>query len=285
MEQFSALKMLDSVVDAGGFSAAAEVLGVSTSVVSRQIAALEEELGVRLLTRSTRSFALTQKGADYLAQVRGILDELVEANAAVRNPQTTARGRIRVASPSTVGINLIAPAIAAFMAVQPEVTVDLELLDRRVDPAEENFDVVVQLDDIASSEGFLLQIEMGLVASPAYCALHKRPHEPADLISHRGLFMKNQAEWHLRGSSNKLPKRQFGCNRYEALVALCLRGQGIALLPVFLVKAEIANGNLVQILNGFEPIPHALYCIASGKKAAPKIFKDFLIARFKHWMP
>jgi DNA-binding transcriptional LysR family regulator len=285
MEQFSALKLFISVVDAGGFSAAGELLGVSTSVVSRQIAALEAELGVSLLKRTTRSLELTELGSSYLHQVRSLLSELEAANTALRNPNTGATGRFRIAAPSTIGLSLIAPAIADFMAAHPAISAHLDLLDRRADPAEEDYDLVLRLGDADEDDSRILaQIEVGLYASPAYCALHSRPHGPADLVLHRGLFLSGEPVWALRGGGDFRPKPHASANRLDVLKTLCLGGQGIALLPNFLVRGEIERGELLQLLDGFEPIPSNLIAVSSPQKretAAAKLFIKFLETRFK----
>lgn len=285
MEQFSALRVFISVVDAGGFSAAGDLLGVSTSVVSRQIAALEAELGIRLLKRSTRSFELTDAGAIYLKRVRSLLTELEETNKALKNPNSSAVGRIRIATPTAIGFSLIAPAIADFMAANPQVAIHLDLLDRAIDPQEEDYDLVLQLGDTSDVTGQMLaQIEVGLFSSPAYLAFHGRPHGPADLGTHRALYLASQQKWNLRGNFEERPKMQFCSNRLEALKTLCLAGQGIALLPLFLVRAEIERNELVQLLDGFEPKPLSLFAATSplrSETSASRLFQNFLEARFK----
>lgn len=276
--------MFITVVDEGGFSAAGELLGVSTSVVSRQIAALESELGVSLLRRTTRKFALTEAGSTYLKRVRGLLGELEDANTSLKSPITSAVGRLRIAAPSAIGLSLIAPAIAEFMATQPDVIIHLDLLDRAVDPAEENYDLVLQLDENAENPGFLAQIEVGVFASPSYCAAHNRPHGPSDLGSHHGLVLASQPNWNLRGGGDFQPKTRFYANRLEALKTLCISGQGIALLPLFLVRAELERGELLQLLDGFEPKPSSLSANTSplrNETSATRLFRKFLEARFR----
>jgi DNA-binding transcriptional LysR family regulator len=114
--------------------------------------------------------------------------------------------------------------------------------------------------------------------------LHNRPHGPSDLLSHRGLFLSSQPAWDLRGGSEFQPKQQFMANRLEALKSLCMGGQGIALLPVFLVRREIERAELLQLLDGFEPKPLGLFSVTPQQKretAATKAFRMFLEARFK----
>ena len=285
MEHFSALHLFISVVDTGSFSAAGEALGISTSVVSRQIAALETELGTRLLKRSTRRVELTDAGSVYLKRVRSLLTELEETNRALKNPNSTAAGRFRIVTSTAIGLSLIVPAIADFMAANPGVAIHLDLLDRAIDPQEEDYDLVLQFGDTSETTGNMLaQIEVGLFSSPAYLAHHGRPHGPSDLGNHWALYLASQQNWNLRGNFDERPKIQFCSNRLEALKALCLAGQGIALLPLFLVRAEIERGDLVQLLDGFEPKPSSLFVAKSplrSETTASRLFQNFLEARFK----
>ncbi|MDO8353000.1 MAG: LysR family transcriptional regulator [Aestuariivirga sp.] len=287
MEQFSALRLFISVVDTGSFSAAAEMLGISISVVSRGIAALEAELGTRLLKRSTRRVALTEAGSLYLTRVRSLLTELEETNRSLKQPNTPAAGRFRIAAPTALGLALIAPAIADFMAAQPNVVVQLDLLDRAIDLLEEDHDMALRVDETLEATANLRslgQLEVGLFSSPAYLAHHGRPRGPADLGTHRALYLASQQAWNLRGGASERPKLQFCSNRLEALKTLCLAGQGIALLPLFLVRGEIEGNELVQLLDGFEPRPATLVIATSPQRTetnASRLFQQFLESRFK----
>ncbi|MDP1700398.1 MAG: LysR family transcriptional regulator [Aestuariivirga sp.] len=287
MEQFSALRLFISVGDTGSFSAAAELLGVSTSVVSRGIAALEAELGIRLLKRSTRRVALTEAGSLYLTRVRSLLTELEDTNKSLKQPNTPATGRFRIAAPTALGLALIAPAVADFMAGQPNVVIQLDLLDRAIDLLEEDYDVALRVDETLESMPNLRslgQLEVGLFSSPAYLARHGRPHGPADLGKHRALYPASQQSWNLRGGLGEMPRTQFCSNRLEALKTLCLTGQGIALLPLFLVRGETERNELVQLLDGFEPKPLNLVLATSLQRSetnSSRLFQRFLEARFK----
>ena len=127
-------------------------------------------------------------------------------------------------------------------------------------------------------------MEVGLFSSPAYLAHHGRPRGPADLGTHRALYLANQQSWNLRGGLNEKPKLQFCSNRLEALKTLCLAGQGIALLPLFLVRSEIERNELVQLLDGFEPKPSTLFIATSPQRSetnSSRLFQQFLESRFK----
>lgn len=287
MEQFSALRLFISVVDTGSFSAAGELLCISTSVVSRGIAALEAELGIRLLKRSTRRIELTEAGSLYLIRVRSLLTELEETNKSLRQPNTPAAGRFRIAAPTALGLSLIAPAVADFMTAQPNVVIQLDLLDRAIDLLEEDYDMAVRVEETFESTANLRglgQMEVGLFSSPTYLARHGRPRGPADLGTHRALYLASQQTWNLRGGPGEKPKLQFCSNRLEALKTLCLAGQGIALLPLFLVRSEIERNELVQLLDGFEPKPLNVVLATSPQRSetnSSRLFQQFLESRFK----
>lgn len=287
MEQFSALRLFISVVDTGSFSAAGELLGISTSVVSRQVAALEAELGIPLLKRSTRRVALTEAGSLYLSRIRSLLTELEDTNRSLKQPNTPAAGRFRIAAPTALGLALIAPVVADFMAAQPNVVIQLDLLDRTIDLLEEDYDMAVRIDETLESTPNLRslgQMEVGLFSSPAYLAHHGRPRGPTDLGTHRALYLANQQNWNLRGGLSEKPKPQFCSNRLEVLKTLCLAGQGIALLPLFLVRSEIERNELVQLLDGFEPKPLNFVIATSPQRSesnSSRLFQQFLESRFK----
>ena len=194
-------------------------------------------------------------------------------------------GRFRIVTSTAVGLSLIVPAIADFMAANSRIAIHLDLLDRVIDPQEEDYDLVLRLGDISETAGNMLaQIEVGLFSSPAYLAHHGRPHGPADLGNHRALYLAGQQNWNLRGNFDARPKMQFCSNRLEALKAVCLAGQGIALLPIFLVRAETERGDLVQLLDGFEPKPSILAIAKSplrSETTASRLFQNFLESRFK----
>lgn len=286
MEQFSALQTFVSVVDTGGFSAAGEALGISTSVVSRQIAALEAELGVQLLKRSTRTVALTEAGTAYLGYVRRLLHDLAETNRSLKaSTPGRAAGTLRIAAPTALGLTLVAPAVADFMAGNPDIVMHLDLLDRSVDLTQEDYDLSLCIGEGPVAAGRRLgQVETGLFSSPSYLALRGRPHGPADLIDHWALYGAGQMSWNLRGGQAEKPRMKFHANRLEALKTLCLAGQGVALLPHFLVGEELERGELVQLLDGFEPKPLSLFVARPPHRtetAASRLFQNFLEARFK----
>jgi DNA-binding transcriptional LysR family regulator len=290
MDKLAAIRAFVSVAEEGGFSTAAQKLGLSKSAASRQIAALEEELGAQLLKRSTRSVRLTDGGYAYLERCRALLADLEEADQAVATLQNEPRGLLKINAPMSFGVSHAAPAVADFMVRYPELQVALILNDRFVDPYDEGFDVTLRigaLDDSSLAARKLAQIEMGLYASPAYLERHGRPRGPDDLKSHVALHYGKpsaQTEWALRGTARAVPIHYRLCsNNGDALRVAALAGLGIALIPAFLVREELRKGTLVALLDGFEPKPIDLYAIYPPTRflaAKVRLFIDFLAERF-----
>ncbi len=296
MDRLAAIKAFVSVAEEGGFSAAAQELGLSKSAASRQIAALEEALGAQLLKRSTRSVKLTDSGYAYLERCRALLADLDEADRAVAALHNEPKGLLRINAPMSFGVSHAAPAVAEFMISYPDLQVALILNDRFVDPYDEGFDVTLrigELEDSSLAARRLAQIEMGLFASPAYLENQGRPRGPDDLKSHWALHYgrpTGHIEWALRGGSvQSVPIRYRLCsNNGDALRVAALAGLGVALIPAFLVRDELRQGTLVSLLDGFEPRPINLYAIYPPTRflaAKVRVFIDFLAERFAKARP
>lgn len=290
MDKLAAIRAFVSVAEEGGFTAAAEELGLSKSAASRQIAALEDALGAQLLKRSTRSVKLTDGGYAYLERCRALLADLDEADQAVAALQNEPKGLLKINAPMSFGVSHAAPAVTEFMKRYPELQVALILNDRFVDPYDEGFDVTLRigaLEDSSLAARKLAQIEMGLYASPAYLEKHGRPRGPDDLKSHAALHYgkpSSQSAWSLRGAQGGVSIRYRLCsNNGDALRVAALAGLGIALIPAFLVRDEMQEGSLVPLLDGFEPKPIDLYAIYPPTRflaAKVRLFIDFLAQRF-----
>ncbi len=296
MDRLAAIKAFVSVAEEGGFTAAAQELGLSKSAASRQIAALEEALGAQLLKRSTRSVRLTDSGYAYLERCRALLADLEEADRAVAALHNEPKGLLRINAPMSFGVSHAAPAVADFMSRYPDLQVALILNDRFVDPYDEGFDVTLrigELDDSTLAARRLAQIDMGLFASPAYIDEHGRPRGPDDLKSHWALHYgkpTGQIEWALRaGVAQSVPIRYRLCsNNGDALRVAAVAGLGVALIPAFLVRDELRSGALVPLLDGFEPRPINLYAIYPPTRflaAKVRVFIDFLADRFARTRP
>lgn len=279
------------VVEENGFSSAARTLNLSTSYVSRQLSALENRLGVRLLNRSTRRQSLTPVGALFYRNCASILAQLEEAELAVTQMQSVPRGLLRVSAPVGFGTSHIAPTVAAFMAKYEDLEIELSLDDRKVNPVEEGFDVVVRLGETGGRE--LLSREICpmsrlLVASPDYLRARGRPGIPDELSNHVGL-LNNQdpsgTAWQLHGpgaieSVTMVPA--LSSNHDPVLLEACLEGRGIAYLPDYLVGDHVAAGRLERVLPEWieETVGvHAAYPEQKHLSARVRLFIDLLVER------
>ena len=194
MDRLAALESFARVAETGSFSAAARALNLSKSLISRQVSALEAELGARLISRTTRSLTLTEAGRGYYEQVARILAQMEEADLSVSQLQATPRGKLRVNAPMSFSLLRLAPVLPDFLALYPEIDVDVAMNDRRVDLMEEGFDLAIRIGRLADSS--LVARKLGpmqriVCASPAYFAERGLPKVPADLRTHACLCYSN----------------------------------------------------------------------------------------------
>ena len=255
-ELLPSLTTFVAVVEAGGFASAARRLGVTRSAVSKHVARLEDAWGVKLLRRSTRAVSLTESGAEAYEHARQIphLFELAEQSAATLN--RTPRGLLRVTASVSFGQHRILSLLPGFRTRFPEVSVELHLLDRIVDLVDEGMDVAVRLSSILPQGMIateLSKINYILCASPSLVGA-EQCRSPRDLytLPHLRLCGRPAREgW--RFSSGELSedislRASIAANTSDALKALCLAAQGVALLPDYVCSSEIANSTLVQVL-------------------------------------
>jgi DNA-binding transcriptional LysR family regulator len=291
------MKALVTAVDEGGFAAAGRKLGLSRVQVSRLVTALEDHLGARLLVRTTRTMALTEAGQVFVERARVLVDDMTEAEAAAGDLTGELKGLLQINAPMTFGVSHIAPAVNDFMRQHRDITVSLNVNDRFVDPYEEGFDVTLRIGDLQPSSLIarkICPIRRLMCASPDYLQDRGRPRTPADLADHAILHyghLGNEMHWPLRGvgASNRLSVSPVLCsNNGDVLKTACLAGQGIVLLPAFIVADQLTSGALVPVLEGFEPAPVALHAIYPPDKYRPaktRAFVDFLTGRFQRRPP
>lgn len=297
MDRFESMKALVTAVDEGGFAAAGRKLGLSRVQVSRLVGALEDHLGAQLLNRTTRTMSLTEAGQMFVERARALVAQLEEAEAAAGEATAELKGLLQVNAPMTFGVSEIAPAVADFMALHPQITVSLILNDRFVDPYEEGFDVTLRIGELEPSSLVarkICPIRRLMCASPAYLDGHGRPRTPDDLASHALLHyghMGSDLAWPVRGagSNGRLAVTPALCsNNGDVLKVAAMAGRGITLLPAFIVAEELASGALVPVLEGFEPPPVALHAVYPADKYRPaktRAFVDFLTTRFRRRPP
>ncbi|WP_207476900.1 LysR family transcriptional regulator [Arenibaculum pallidiluteum] len=301
MDRLTAIEAFVRVAERGGFTQAAKTLRISRAMVSKHVQDLEDLLGARLLQRTTRRVGLTEAGQVYFERCQRILADLAEADAAVGELQGQPRGTLRLNAPMSFGVLHLAPAIADFTAVHPQVKVDMTLSDGLVDLVEDGYDLAIRIGALADSSLMARRLapsRVVLCATPAYVDVHGEPREPDELAAHNCLtFAGMRDEWGFDGPAGHVSVRVSGAlraNSGEALAAAALRGQGIVRLPTFIVGEDLKAGRLVPLMPGYQPpgtTISALYPHARHLAAKVRSFVDFLVARFGEtpewdaWMP
>lgn len=277
------------VAQEGSLSGAARVLGLTPSAVSRVIARTEARIGTRLLIRTTRAITLTAEGEAFLFGARRILADMAEVEDAITH-QGVPRGRLRVAAALAHGRLSVVPLIAAFSARYPEILVDLTLGDEIVDILGGQADVAIRFGALADSPLTARRIgDTGqvVVASPGYLARHGTVQEPEDLLRHNCLrfnFRRATPDWPFRRGSEHFSLKVRGTiegNSGDALSQLARLGTGIARIGEFSVAEDLKRGDLVPLLEDFnpgdrEPI-HAVFVGGPAMPARVRAFVDFMV--------
>jgi DNA-binding transcriptional LysR family regulator len=286
------MSVLVKAVDTGSLSAAARALGLTLPAASRKLAALEEHLGARLLTRTSRRLAPTEEGLIFCEKARQILAEVEEAEAALSLSRTEVSGRLSISAPTLIGRLRVAPLLPEFLALHPVVSVDLTLVDRYVNLAEEGLDLAIRVGELPDSDLIarrLGEVSRVVCATPDYLARRGTPQTPDELAAHDCLVFadaRDDAEWRFEqsGGTRRMPiPGRLRTNSLDAVVSAAVGGAGIARVPGWQVAGYIAEGRLVRILEGFErpavPI-HAVY--GHRRLLAPRVraFVDFLVDRW-----
>lgn len=268
MDKFLALTMFVETVRCGGYSAAARKLGVATSSVTRQVAALEAELGTTLITRSTRQNRPTDLGQAYFDKAVAILDALASADSLITDRGSEAKGKLRVSVPVEFGRRLICPHLDRFLARHPLLEISLNLNDEMVDLYKDRVDLSVRLGSTVSSDEVICStvghFQRWLVASPAYLERQGTPTQPAELAEHQCLrfdYGGTPRDWHFEVGDETLAisvKGQIQSNNADVLRQAAVAGQGVALLADWLVADDVQQGRLSRLLADHEVNPTAI---------------------------
>jgi DNA-binding transcriptional LysR family regulator len=297
MLDLAQLRVFVAVAEEGGFAAAARRLGMSPPAVTRAVSALEVELGVRLLHRTTRHVRRTDAGEGFLHDSRRILAEVEEASASARGAQQVAQGELALTAPVMFGRLHVAPVLLEFLAEHKQVSARVMFLDRVVHLLDEGFDVAVRIAQLADSSLSALrvgQVRRVVVASPGYLAEHGEPHHPRELARHLGIGFAQAGggarRWSFASAAGgdlhdtAQPRLPLLVNSVDAALAAALAGQGMAMMLSYQVRDDLAAGRLVRVMRPFErpPVPvHLLH--VEGRRAAAKVraFIDFAAARLR----
>lgn len=288
------LLLFARVVDEGSFSRAAERLGLPKSTISRRVAALETELGERLLLRTTRKLTVTDFGHAVLEHARHVVEDVAAAASLAQNRQVEPSGRLRVSMPGDMANLVLAPLLASFVLEYPAITVEVDLSARFVDLVGENFDVAIRMGDLrddASLAARRVAVFTGsLYAAPAYLARRGTPSEPEALIEHDALHILARTgdamPWVLNRGEQRwqgIPPARATANSPELLMRMALKGAGITVMNDHFALPYLQRGELVQVLPDWRLPAVTAWAVFPGRRLMPartRVFIDALVAAF-----
>ena len=291
MADLNALLVFVKVVESGGFTEAARRLNMPVSTVSRRVAELEDQLGLRLLERSTRSVRLTEVGAEVLDHARRVAELGETLNNLALTQSSNVTGSLRLSAPPSVSETLLSPLVGAFQSAHPNVRVQVLVTDRHVDHIAEGVDLALRfgaLKDSSLIAQTILTYRHQLVASPDYLAKHQPPQTPQDLLGHRLLAFshwKPENHWsflHVNGTDQEdLPFLPHLCiNDYDGLAARLVAGDGIGDLPPVVRPSLLREGRLVEVMPNwrFRAFDLALVHLGRRNTARPvRLFKEIAL--------
>ncbi|MFF7058000.1 LysR family transcriptional regulator [Achromobacter spanius] len=296
MDEFTRIRTFIKVVETGSFSAAARDVS-SVSSVARQVKALEDDLGARLLNRSTRSLSLTEAGRMFYERVTSIVTDLDIAKSEVNALQGEVRGVLRVWLRITAGTTVVVPALSAFLAQHPDLQVDITLTDERCDLIANNIDVALWLGALPNSEIVARRLSPTrriVYGSPDYFKQRGVPTRPADLSTHNCLLFAVPSydhRWSFTrdGSSEEVEvDGNVRSSNGMVLLASALAGIGVGIAHEWMVRQHLANGDLVKVLADYTVNPrqgdaelYAVFPSSRGLSRKVRAFVDFLIEIFK----
>ena len=283
------------VVESGSFAAAAETLGLTPSAVSKLVSRVEDRLGVRLLTRTTRKLALTNEGTLYLARARDIIAAIEAAEEEVSESAARPSGRLRINTGTAFARHQLAPVLSRFVMRYPDITVDLGVTDRQINLLDEHVDVAIRTGPV--SDASLIVRKLGqarrrICATPAYLAAHGAPQNPADLAAHACLVVNGYGElahWPFttpEGINRVVIKPKLTCDSADVVLEMGLADLGIFRLGDIMLAEHLRNGELVELLaqqHAAETFDISAVMLP-GRNRVPRVrvFIDFLVEEFGH---
>lgn len=289
MDRLACDRMFIAVVERHSLTAAAVKLGVSSGQASKLVSRLEEDLGVQLLHRTTRSVSTTEAGQAYYERIKSLLDDMDELDATIRSASGAPRGRLTMSVPITFGTQVLAPLLAEFAEAHPMIELDVSFSDRVVNLVEEGFDLALRIGTLRDSSLIarkLCPIRLVTTAAPAYLEQFGKPATPADVAGHACILDTNftdSATWRFAYGTSVSIRGRLRFSNAEACAAAAAIGLGVVQGPSFVAGDRIRSGQLVPVLETFEPDPLALWAVyTTGRHLAAKVrvMVDFLIEQF-----
>ena len=291
MDHISRVAVFLEVAKYESFAGAARALGLTGPAISKQVQSLEEQLGVKLLNRTTRHVALTEEGAMYFEKARKALDDLSEAEKQLHELKVCPTGKLKVNAPMSFGTQFLTRPIAAFAEHYPEVELEVDFNDRWVDVAAEGFDVVIRIGALQDSTLIarkLASCPIILCAGKKLIEKHGLPESIEQLSDYPGIVYNKHTQkevWRFKENSSDVIhtqalNRNFATNTAEMQLQACLKGLGVALLPVFTADAYIRSGELIELFPNYTTYPergvYAMYPQNRYLSARTRLFIDWL---------
>lgn len=292
VDRLQSMAVFVATVDRGSLSAAAEVFNISPPMAGKHIRQLEERLGARLLTRTTRRQSLTEMGRVYLEQCRQILEQVQAAESGAAQLRSNAKGLLRINAPVSFGTVMLASALTRFLEQQPEVQVELILNDRVVNIVDEGFDVAFRIGVLTDSGLVARRLKdygVMICAAPSYLHRYGTPQHPDELSEHQCLGFTH---WSKKGGwalgRNEAPARGWPVSRFQSNNSLALRmaaleGFGIVMQHSVMLAGDVAEGRLVELLPNYCPPPRQVHLVyPRDRQPMPKLsrFIEFVLAEF-----
>lgn len=290
MDIINGMQVFVAVVESGSLVRASRVLGTSGAAISRQIAALEDHLGARLLNRTTRRLSITQVGEDFLARARTILSDVADAEALASQSAARPAGLLRISAPLSFGISRMSQWLPGFMARYPDLRLNIDLTDRVVDLANDGIDVAVRIARHPATTNVIARrisvLRTIICASPDYLARRGCLQVPEDLSQHDTLsftYLSTGDDWTLRDTDGHETvvrvRPQIHASNGDILSEMAMQGCGVINQPDFIVERHIASGRLVPILQDWSTEGFNLYALYLSRKflsAKVRVFIDYL---------
>ena len=285
MDKLNAISIFCKVIETQSFTQAANQQNISVAMASKLVSQLEEHLKTRLLQRTTRKIVPTEAGMLYYQRCQAILLDLSEADSSISNMATSLQGNLLISVPRDFGLLYISPNLPKFIELHPNLHVEIEFEDKRVDLVAEGYDLALRIGYMQDSSLVARKISsspMHFVASPSYLEARGIPLTPDDLEYHQGLLYKsslNQVHWQST-KANQIQRYKIQSkvvsNNGMALLEMTKAGLGISNSPSFFVKDALASGELVEILSEYKQKPFDIYVVYPNRRHLPAKVRAFI---------
>ena len=285
MDKLNAISVFCKVIETQSFTQAANQQNISVAMASKLVSQLEEHLKTRLFQRTTRKIVPTEAGMLYYQRCQAILLDLSEADSSISNMATSLQGNLLISMPRDFGLLYISPNLPKFIELHPNLHVEIEFEDKRVDLVAEGYDLALRIGYMQDSSLVARKISsspMHFVASPSYLEARGIPLTPDDLEYHQGLLYKsslNQGHWQST-KANQIQRYKIQSkvvsNNGMALLEMTKAGLGISNSPSFFVKDALASGELVEILSEYKQKPLDIYVVYPNRRHLPAKVRAFI---------